>query len=83
MHAQAQLPEDQAREDELKHVHNSGPHIGTFFVTGPNLLDSDTYIRKVDGKPDDFSLYYIAALDALMDQDERVRNGHAFRISIC
>jgi hypothetical protein len=83
MHAQAQLPGEIATASEQDRVHTSGPHIGTFFVSGPHILDSDPYIKKVDGKKDDYSKFYAAALDALMEQDSRVRNGQAFRITIC
>ena len=83
MHAQAQLPREIATASEKDRVHKTGSHIGTFFVSGPQVLDADALIEKVDGKKDNYSKFYAAALEALMEQDPRVKNGQAFRITIC
>ena len=84
MHAQAQLPGELAVGEEIKRVHTQGEHVGTFFVSGPQVLDYAAYLRAVEGTDQkDFTLYYLAAMEALMEQDERVRQGQAFRISIC
>jgi len=84
MHAQAQLPGELAVGEEIQRVHTQGEHIGTFFVSGPHLLDHTAYLQTIEGTDHrDFTLYYLAAVEALMQQDERVKLGHAFRISIC
>lgn len=83
MQAQAQLPGKIAIGKEKDKVHTTGPHSGTFFVSGPTIIDGSAYIKKVDGQADDYGVFYMAALEALMEQDPRVKSGHAFRITIC
>lgn len=75
MHAQAQLDAAVATEQERREgrVRDHGPMKGTFWVSGPHVSHTTP----------DFGPGYVAALQALLDQDERVRAGHAFAITIC
>ena len=84
VHAQAHLDGAVITEQEISEgrLHTSGPDVGTFYVSGPHVSWDDAARDPETGKILDFGPSYVRALQALIDQDERIRQGHAYKITI-
>lgn len=74
MHISAQLPAELAEnEDEKERVHTQGSDRGTFYLSRFYQTDS------ADG---DFSAAYMETVKKFLEEEPRVAQGHAFRLSI-
>ncbi len=74
MHASAQLPAALAEGEEKERIHTSGPHEGTFFVSGLYLPE-----RK---DTEDFTTIYMETLQRFLEDQPRVAQGHAYNVTI-
>jgi hypothetical protein len=77
--------DDAVTDDERERIHKTGPHTGTFFnsvfiQSKPVLLEKDeeNYLNNKY----DFTDAYMEAMKELLEQEPRVVEGKALRISI-
>lgn len=81
MHISAQLPGELAVGEEKKNIHQTGHHIGTFFVSHNTYIGLEDLPENEDGTRD-FTEAYVKTLREFMAVEPRVREGQAFRVEI-
>jgi hypothetical protein len=79
----ARTDDEKRQVTERKLYQPGSPQVGQLFVTGPALAgeDQDPDIDPETGKRD-YGPMYVKALQLLLDADDRIRHGNAYRIEI-